>query len=141
MAASPVPHGWEHVPAVGTGTGMHEIAKTAAPSIARRGVLAVPAVRSRSQFRSPTATKGSATSPHTMHQRAGSTPSVRCIAYAGDAASVELAMIAIAQKRRTFGFIVARGVRSAPERPRSERVVVWSPAVSSWPAPAARVPR
>jgi hypothetical protein len=38
MAANPVPQGCEQLPAVGTGIGMHEMTKTAAPINATIGL-------------------------------------------------------------------------------------------------------
>jgi hypothetical protein len=102
-----------------SGTGMHEIANTMAPSIATRGVFSSPAARSRSNVRSANATNGSATSAQRRHHRAERTPSARCIARAGAAASVITTNANSALRAFFVGCCAVRGV--ACERYRSHR--------------------
>ena len=83
IAAIPVPHGWEQVPAVGTGIGMQEMTNTTAAISPTSGFMARSSFdRSLSRF-SPSATNGTATANQSAAQPKGSIPSEMCMAWAG----------------------------------------------------------
>lgn len=83
IAPSPVPHGCEHVPAVRTGIGIHDIIKIAAPTIAVKalnpGFLAARFLISAR----PHIIKGIDNTNQSPAHGAGKMPSDMCIAYAG----------------------------------------------------------
>jgi hypothetical protein len=80
MADIPVPQGWEHVPAVGTGIGMQEIIKTMAAIRPTRGLKEISAEDIFLNRYNPYATNGAATANHNTAQFKGSMPSEICIA-------------------------------------------------------------
>lgn len=82
MADIPVPQGWEHVPAVGTGIGMQEIMKTTAVMRPTRGLKDISVLDIFFNRNSPYATNGAATANHNAAQLKGSNPSEMCIASA-----------------------------------------------------------
>jgi hypothetical protein len=83
IAAIPVPQGCEHVPAVGTGTGMQDMMKTAAAIRPARGLKERSSRARVFTLLMPTARNGTATANHTQAQGNGRIPSEMCIAWAG----------------------------------------------------------
>jgi hypothetical protein len=84
IAEIAVPHGCEHVPAVGTGMGIQEITKTTAVINPRRGLNDKSSLAASLSFRKPRKMKGIATTYQNAAQLNGKIPSEICIAYAGD---------------------------------------------------------
>jgi len=82
MADIPVPQGWEHVPAVGTGIGMQEIIKTTAAMRPTRGLKEISVLEIFFNRNNPYVTNGVATANHSAAQLKGSNPSEMCIASA-----------------------------------------------------------
>jgi len=76
----PVPQGWEHVPAVGTGIGIQEIIKTMAAIRPTRGLKEMSVDDIFFNRYNPYATNGAATANHNTHQFKGSMPSEICMA-------------------------------------------------------------
>ena len=68
MADIPVPHGWEHVPAVGTGIGIQEIIKTIAAIRPTRGLKEISVLDTFFNWYNPYATNGAATANHNIAQ-------------------------------------------------------------------------
>jgi len=83
IAARPVPQGCEQLPAVGTGIGMQEITKTAAPIKATMGLKTGVTLLRLRRSRRPQATKGMATTNQNAAHGAGRIPSDKCMADAG----------------------------------------------------------
>ena len=80
MAAMPVAQGCEQVPAVGTGIGMHEITKTAAPTSPTNGLIYGSFSLRTRRVLNPQNTNGTlSTNQNAAHGR-GKMPSEICIA-------------------------------------------------------------
>jgi hypothetical protein len=99
----PVPQGWEHVPAVGTGTGIQEMIKTTAAISPTRGLKEMSAAANFFIFHNPHATKGAAMTDQKAAHPKGNIPSERCMAWAFETVSSTQQAV-IREVTRTFKF-------------------------------------
>jgi hypothetical protein len=83
----PVPHGWEHVPAEGTGIGIQEMIKTTAAISPTRGLNEMSTAAVFFIRHNPHATKGAAMTDQKAAHPKGNIPSERCIAWASETGS------------------------------------------------------
>ena len=81
----PVPVGWEHVPAVGTGIGMQEMIKTTAAITPTSGLNERSVLDSFFNRYNPYPANGIATANHKSAQFHGKIPSEICMAWAFEA--------------------------------------------------------
>jgi hypothetical protein len=79
-AAKPVPQGWEHVPAVGTGTGMQEMMNTTAATMPASGLLDRSWAERLAKVLNPRARNGAEAANQNAAQLKGRMPSEMCIA-------------------------------------------------------------